>query len=406
MNEIDVNRAEAPMLVQKPAIDRETRPGMDVTRVSFPTHQELHLSLRPIPGERPLAMVSRLAGWLKDCDATVVRHEVFGSLTVYAETMRALRRDVDEFAWPVTWVEGKTTSKLAIAGMHVFAVAGTRVETLYQEGRTVGRIFSDGCFKHCFLGGISSLKPNPSKSNECREVLERLADILSTAGMDMTHVVRTWFFLEDILGWYGDFNRVRNEFFHRKKVFHGLVPASTGIGGRNPAGSALLAGLWAVQPVNELATVREVGSPLQGSAMKYGSAFSRAVLMEGGGWRRLLVSGTASIEPGGRSVHGGDLTRQIRTSREVTQALLESCGFDSDDVTRATGYLKDRQDALSAGWCGGQSRQCVIVPADICRPELLFEIELDALRPTIRRSEGRFKGKNELSRPDIDEQRH
>ena len=183
---------------------------------------------------------------------------------------------------------------------------------------------------------------------------------------------------------------MRNEFFHRKKVFQGLVPASTGIGGRNPDGAALVAGLWAAQPVNESARVREVGSPLQGSALKYGSAFSRAVLMEGAGWRRLLVSGTASIDPGGRSVHGGDLARQIGTSMKVTEALLESCGFDSDDITRATGYLKDRQDVSSAGGCGGQSRQLMFVQADICRPELLFEIELDALRMTIRPNEVRL----------------
>ena len=160
-NSIDVNLAEALMPVQQPAIHRESRPGMDATRVSFPTHQELHLSLRPIPGERPLAMVSRLAGWLKEFDATVIRHEVFGSLTVYAESMRALRSDVGEFAWPVTWVEGKTTSKAILAGMHVFAVAGTRVETLCQGGGQWGGYSATAASNIVLLGESVHCNRNP-----------------------------------------------------------------------------------------------------------------------------------------------------------------------------------------------------------------------------------------------------
>jgi enamine deaminase RidA (YjgF/YER057c/UK114 family) len=206
-----------------------------------------------------------------------------------------------------------------------------------------------------------------------------LSDILSEAGMDMTNVVRTWFFLDDIQGWYGDFNEVRNDFFKRKKIFDGLVPASTGIGGRNPAGSALVAGAWAVQPQNESATVREAASPLQCPAMNYGSAFSRAVLMEGGGLRRLLISGTASIEPGGQSVNCGDLRKQIEISQEVIQAILNSSGFDFNDVARATGYFKDYPVVPFFDWSDGRCRQTLNVQADICRPELLFEIELDAI---------------------------
>ncbi|MGD0614223.1 MAG: RidA family protein, partial [Verrucomicrobiota bacterium] len=370
-------------VVQRPAIVQETRPGMDVTRILFQAHQELHLSLRPIPGEKPLGMASRLASVLKAHDARVVRHEVFGSRAVYAETMQALQREIGEFDWPVTWVGGEIHSETGIYGMHVFAVAGTPRETVWQDGQPVGRIFSDGCFKHCILGGITSSKPNALKSDQCRELLERLAAILGEAGMDMTNVVRTWFFLDDIFGWYGDFNRARNEFFSRTKVFSGLVPASTGIGGQNPLGSALVAGVWAVRAETESATVREVVSPLQCPATNYGSAFSRAILMEAEGWGRLLVSGTASIGPGGETVHGGDLMKQIETSMAVTQAILKSCGFDYADVTRAIAYFKNAQEdsTLASGkeWLEEKCPHTIVAQADICRPDLLFEIELDAI---------------------------
>jgi enamine deaminase RidA (YjgF/YER057c/UK114 family) len=141
----------------------------------------------------------------------------------------------------------------------------------------------------------------------------------------------------------------------------------------------LVAGAWAIQTQNESAIVREAASPLQCPAMNYGSAFSRAILMEGKGLRRLLISGTASIELGGQSINCGDLQKQIKMSLEVIQAILKSRGFDFSDVTRATGYFKDCLDASSSDWSDGRCRQTLIVQADICRPELLFEIEVDAI---------------------------
>jgi len=363
----------------KPAIRRESQPGLDLTHISLASHQEWHLSLRPLPGEKPVDMMARLAGWLRAHGAIVVRHEVFGSLTRYDEAVRALQREVAGCDWPLTWCEGKADSPAAISGMHVFAVTGTTVETIHRNGQPVGRVFSEGCFSHCLLGGIVASQPNSPRPEQCREVLTEMAGVLGEAGMSLRNVVRTWYFLEDILDWYGEFNRVRNQFFQEHQVFHGLVPASTGIGARNPAGSALIAGAWAVRPENGLGTVREVVSPLQCAATDYGSAFSRAVLLEGGGVRRLLVSGTASIEPGGRSIHDGDLTRQIETSLTVTEAILKSCGMGFAEVTRATGYFKDAVGDKASDTSFECMRHVVSVQADICRPELLFEIELDAV---------------------------
>ena len=171
MNEIAAEKVKASERVQIPKISRDTRPGMDVTRILYPPHQEIHLSMRPIPGEKPLEMVSRLTGLLKAYGATVVRHEIFGSLAIHGETMQALQHEVEEFDWPITWIEGRTTLVPAISGMHIFAVAGTQVETICQNGRPVGRIFSDGCFKHCLLGGINSSKHHASKADQCRDVL-------------------------------------------------------------------------------------------------------------------------------------------------------------------------------------------------------------------------------------------
>jgi enamine deaminase RidA (YjgF/YER057c/UK114 family) len=202
--------------------------------------------------------------------------------------------------------------------------------------------------------------------------------------MTMKNVVRTWFFLDDILNWYGAFNRVRNTVFEQHELRPGSLPASTGVRGRNPAGTALTAAVWAVKPHDETnGTVHFVPSPQQCAATAYGSAFSRAVEINSGGFRQLLVSGTASIEPGGMTVHVGEVRAQIELTMQVAGAILESRGLDFSDVSRATAYFKSGADLPAfQGWLEENhllSLPVVNACCEICRDDLLFEIELDAI---------------------------
>ena len=145
---------------------------------------------------------------------------------------------------------------------------------------------------------------------------------------------------------------MRREFFGRCHLFNHTVPASTGVGVKNPAGAALVAGAWAVAPTNGVLFVGEVGSPLQCPAPVYGSCFSRAVEIVTPGWRRMFISGTASIAPKGDSVCAGDMDGQIDLTMQVVRAILVSRELDYADVTRATAYLRNPSDApIFRRWC-------------------------------------------------------
>jgi enamine deaminase RidA (YjgF/YER057c/UK114 family) len=233
------------------------------------------------------------------------------------------------------------------------------------------------------LGNLVPSNPSVSKSAQSQELFEQMENALLETGMDMTNVVRTWLFLDDILSWYGEFNDIRTGFFREKKLLNGLLPASTGIGGRNPVGAAIVGGAWAVQATDDSVAVRAVPSPQQCSSLEYGSTFSRAVLIDMPAGRRLLVSGTASIESNGRSAHVGDLRKQIALTMEVAHAILASRGFNFSDVTRATAYFRNIHDAPAFdAWRQEQKVgpfPLVVAESTICRDELLFEIELDAL---------------------------
>jgi enamine deaminase RidA (YjgF/YER057c/UK114 family) len=192
-----------------------------------------------------------------------------------------------------------------------------------------------------------------------------------------------WFYNDNILGWYREFNGVRTKFFQEKKVFEGLLPASTGVAGRNALGAALLSGLIAVKSDDEGVRAFEVPSPLQSSATQYGSSFSRAVELELPDLRRLYISGTASIDAQGKTIFLGDCAAQVRQTMEIVQAILQSREMDWGDVTRSLVYFKRGADApLFEKYRqenGVPPFPAIVVENDICREDLLFEIEVDAI---------------------------
>jgi enamine deaminase RidA (YjgF/YER057c/UK114 family) len=362
----------------------ERHPGLTLAILDRPPIRELELTLNLKTGDSIGDLIGRLAEVLKRHQAAVVRQFVFGPVAAYAGTREAMRRLLGEINWPVTWVEGTSCGGGPIAGVQVHAVAGARIQTLTHDGRMVGRVFDDGEAKHCLLGDVGPAHAGTSAPEQARETFENLEVALGLAGMTMKDVARTWLFLDDILSWYAPFNAVRNACFARAELRPGSFPASTGVGGRNPRGTALVTAAWAVRPHHGSVPVQVVPSPKQCPAPVYGSAFSRAVEIASPGCRHLLVSGTASIGPEGQTAHGGDPGRQIERTMEVVSAILQSRGQTFDDVTRATAYFKSAADfPLFTAWglSHGQGRMPVVAAGcDICRDDLLFEIELDAVK--------------------------
>lgn len=367
-------------------MSRQRSPGLDLTVIGRKQLREVHITLRPLHRETPAAMFRRLASTLRETGAAIVRHEVFGDLCERAPAMARMRRLCGEVSWPVTWVEGKACGKDRIAGMHVWAVAGAEVQTVKLDGQPVGRTFNDAWARHLILGDILPADVSVSKSAQTTAAFTRLEAALRAGGMAMPDLVRTWCFLDDILSWYDPFNYARTAFYLDRQVLRRLMPASTGVSGRNAVGAAISLSGWAVQPLNGALRISDVTSPLQCSAASYGSSFSRAVELATPDLRRLLVSGTASIEPGGRSSHQGNLVAQIQLTMKVVNGVLRARGMTYTDVIRATAYFKNPSDAPAfAEWCaehGTTFLPAIAVQSDICRAELLFEIELDAIKPS------------------------
>ncbi|HXS97515.1 MAG TPA: Rid family hydrolase [Candidatus Limnocylindrales bacterium] len=119
------------------------------------------------------------------------------------------------------------------------------------------------------------------------------------------------------------------------------------------------------------------------------SSFSRGMRIDIGNTVILLISGTASIDENGVSLHIGDFRAQLRRTYQNITALLESQGAGWKDIVRTTCYLRDIErdyEAFNEERTAFFAQQGLDpVPAStgiqaiLCRPELLIEIEAIAM---------------------------
>ena len=119
------------------------------------------------------------------------------------------------------------------------------------------------------------------------------------------------------------------------------------------------------------------------------SSFSRGMRIDVGEMTILLISGTASIDEQGQTIHVGDFRAQCwRTYRNITE-LLKSEGATWHDVVRASCYLRDIErdyrdfnEVRSAffRWLGLDPLPASTgIQARLCREDLLVEIEAMAV---------------------------
>jgi enamine deaminase RidA (YjgF/YER057c/UK114 family) len=119
------------------------------------------------------------------------------------------------------------------------------------------------------------------------------------------------------------------------------------------------------------------------------SSFSRGLRLDIKGATILLISGTASLDEHGRSIHQGDFRAQTLRTYQYITALLESEGASWKDIVRTTCYLRDIErdyDAFNEVRSEFFKQQGLDplpastgIQAILCRPDLLIEMEAMAI---------------------------
>jgi len=226
--------------------------------------------------------------------------------------------------------------------------------------------------------------------------------------LDYQHVYRFWNYIADINGIshgqerYRQFNIGRQDaFLASQRALTGQLPAACALGiAGGPLTIAFLAGRRAAQAVE---------NPRQVSAYEYpevygprSPSFSRATLLpakdgeDGIAQDILFISGTASIV-GHETLHAGDVQAQARETLANLEALIQQAqsqqiqnrqaqnqkdspaqSFDSRNAVYRV-YLRERQDLpivqKEIVRVFGEQANTVFLQADVCRDDLLLEIE-------------------------------
>jgi enamine deaminase RidA (YjgF/YER057c/UK114 family) len=339
-----------------------------------------------------------IAELLRERGCVPVQERVFAEMPAAPALARGRARAVGSSSgWeaPPTAVEGAPVGWPGLAGIHVIGARGTS-RAVAEGDRVYGRVVETAGARVLGLGDVGRraggrLAPGPAE--DAAAAIAAAEELLAREGFSYRDVARTWFYLRDILDWYGPFNAVRNAAFRRMGLTgsdgDGRIPASTGIEGRNHRGGWCALDLLALQPRDGARLgVKRLHSRKQNEATEYGSAFARALEVALGDARYVFVSGTASIDDHGRTVHVGDFESQTRHTLDAVEALLDAAGGSLADVAQATAFLANPSDARSFERIVGRTRlegaPLVTTVADVCRPDLLFELDAIAVLPAAR----------------------
>jgi enamine deaminase RidA (YjgF/YER057c/UK114 family) len=337
---------------------------------------------------------------LKGQGLTIVHERLFGSLSVQPEVMAAreaaLRVENVAADGPLTYIQGHPPWGEGLSGVIIHAIACHRPEdrvwTLRDQGRTVGRGWRQGETTYFLFQNLQGLageeNGSRARSHQARCLIRKAASLLEAQGASYRNVIRTWFYLEDILTWYSEFNQARNAVYEEFGMLPDQrngrlqLPASTGIQGLAPGGAACALDLLAVgRGPDSQPLARQLSSPTQPEPLTYGSAFTRGVLLHQPDISLVQVSGTAAIDEQGQSLYPGDIQAQVDYTFEKVAALIGKEGATLTDIVAACVFVKRPEDALvyqdrAAAW-DLENLPAVVMVADICRPELLFEIDAE-----------------------------
>jgi enamine deaminase RidA (YjgF/YER057c/UK114 family) len=236
--------------------------------------------------------------------------------------------------------------------------------------------------------------------------LAKMREVLAKAGVGFERVIRTWLYLGGIVDQegptqrYKELNRARTDFYQDLHFVAGHVPpglngdvypASTGIGADN---RDILMSCVALATQRNDVMVMPLENPRQVSAYCYSSdygpkspKFSRALALTAGDCATIFISGTASITDS-ESRHPDDAEAQTEQTLDNIQALiaednlrrhgLPGLGATMAGLALARVYVKRQEDYEKArAVCRRRLGELptIYAVADVCRPELLVEIE-------------------------------
>ncbi len=336
--------------------------------------------------------------------------------TVYIRDMAnagALRRLMEAFfaeRMPVTIFLPQLPCDGAELAIEAWALASGRSE-IQHHGPGLITVSYDG-LRWIQAAACAAEGEGHTAYDQTTEVFTTLRNEVAQAGVSFDEVARIWLYQggitapEDGTERYRELNRSRTDFFEGIQFCRRLgpsrngkisYPASTGIGTQ---GRGLVATCLALQTERKDVRLVPLENPLQTPSFDYATSFSlkspkfsRAMAVAIGDYVTTWISGTASIVHS-ESVHLGDVEKQTDQALTNIERLIDAENCERHGLVGAGSTLADLAKMRVYVKCPEDFERCratcerrlgpvpvIYAHADICRPELLVEIEAVAFSP-------------------------
>ncbi len=261
--------------------------------------------------------------------------------------------------------------------------------------------------KMLFASGFSDLTGNTDVLSQSIQAFKQLEEILIAEEMEFSDIVRQWNYIEKITinqnnngstsQHYQIFNDVRSKYYGKAAFSHGF-PAATGIG---MDFGGIIIDVFAINSGKQCSVV-PIKSPVQLDAYQYSKdvlaqnntmndfcrttpKFERAQMLIMPDCKCIFVSGTAAIK-GQQSISLTSIEEQTELTIQNIQSLLSVENLQKQGIKSNSSailyqlrvYVKiptDIQKAKAVCLKYFPLLSIIYLVADICRPELLVEIE-------------------------------
>jgi len=260
--------------------------------------------------------------------------------------------------------------------------------------------------KEIWAGGLGAgLFPDDTRI-AAGEAFDQVKAVLDAENMSFNHLVRQWNYVGEILEVknefqkYQIFNEVRSENYHKYRSVPGY-PAATGVGMKH---GGVILDFYAIKPEKPLQIIpvdnpdqvnpywyeQKVlkGIPVSGKVKKQPPQFERAVIISDSLNATIFISGTASII-GQDTVGIEDVEKQTLVTIENIDKLADTNRFskitgkaelNTPELILLRVYIKKQEDFEKVkSICKKRfpGVPVIYIEADICRDDLLVEIEAE-----------------------------
>jgi enamine deaminase RidA (YjgF/YER057c/UK114 family) len=276
------------------------------------------------------------------------------------------------------------SSKIALLAYHIES------KTPFKKKRLSGHhlLIEKGGLRHLWSTHMccNSYAASSTEEVQTREVFRDLTGTLERFGCTMKdHCVRTWLFIKDVDVFYRGMVKSRRELFIQEGLTENThYIASTGIEGScDHQFDLVLMDAYSILDLDPAQVFYLNDFDHLCPTKDYQVTFERGTRISYADRAHSFISGTASIDRFGKTVHLGDVMKQLELTLVNIDALLKSGNAAIDDMMCMIVYLRDSADYARVSARLSErfpDIPMVIVEGAVCRPEWLIEIEGIAIK--------------------------